>query len=176
MNIFSGGFRISKTGGANPKGLVPTKCFPKTAWKWRKLDREGGGTRRICEDLDPPMILNVKFSHCGCIVKLNSLQAGPRVLSHISAIEFFTNQTKLASKVLNSDNQNNQQQNVTWNKNITIIYTISKYSKNQITQWLHILINGNEIISIYGTQKPQFHLNSTCVDILSSLPSMNRYA
>ena len=30
---------------------------------------------------------------------------------------------------------------------------ISKYSKNQIKQILHILTNGNEIISIYRIQK-----------------------
>ena len=48
-----------RVGGANPKVGVPTyysvKVFPKTAWKWKNLDRGGGGLASLAPHLDPPM-------------------------------------------------------------------------------------------------------------------------
>ena len=48
-----------RRGGANPRGgganILFDQFFPKTAWKWRKFDPEGGA-RVPAPPLDPPMV------------------------------------------------------------------------------------------------------------------------
>ena len=49
----------SPEGGANPPGGGATYYFaqflPKTAWKWKNLDPEGGARASLAPPLDPPI-------------------------------------------------------------------------------------------------------------------------
>ena len=47
-----GGAPTPEGGGAN---ILFDRFFPKTAWKWKKFDPEGGGARPCAPPLDPPM-------------------------------------------------------------------------------------------------------------------------
>ena len=51
-----------REGCANPQGwganLLFGQNFPKTAWKWKNLEPEGGGMRPWRPPLDPPMYAN----------------------------------------------------------------------------------------------------------------------
>ena len=57
LNLTSGGSRIFARGVRQlPKFLLFFKFLPKTAWKWKNLDPQGGGARPWRPPLDPPML------------------------------------------------------------------------------------------------------------------------
>ena len=56
--MISGGSRIFPRGVRQlPKSLLFFKFLPKTAWKWKNLDPQGGGARPWRPPLDPPMMI-----------------------------------------------------------------------------------------------------------------------
>ena len=69
MTVSSGGSRISQTWGWAPTPYYFAKCVPKIAWKWKNLDRTGGGESlpsytppRTCQRF--PRNVTRYFWHC----------------------------------------------------------------------------------------------------------------
>ena len=64
-SVYSGGSRISQTGGRQPQrggaNILFDQFFPKTAWKWRKFDPEGGARVPVPPPLDPPMVYHIIY-------------------------------------------------------------------------------------------------------------------